>query len=361
MTAITRPEVFRQSLLQGFTTCPRRTMHSLKVDGDLPTGWVGHTGQLGTAFHAFMEKYLRTLGQQDAEQMSTQEGIECMYEALAELPFVLPWDAYDELRWLVLSFCDYRWNPKLLASADYETELRAEVVCPDGEIRIAKGTPDVLMFDPPTGLLIPDAKSGRGRPKGPRTEPEPGEILEDRKYLSDLFQGETYCFLALRKYPAAQYAVFKEFHIRSGQIRQIRVTRDDLEHIERKLGVLMMRLDEAIGEGEGSKLWSPRPGSHCARQCPVARSCPVPVEQRGEGGIEDDLQANAAAQALAVLEGKRAALLGSLKSRAEDPANSLPRVNEREVYAWKPPTGKGRRFGLHQLADLVSTTEEGEA
>src|SRR3954464_14828350 len=125
---IERPEVFRQSLIQGSAVCMRRTKHSLMIDGDLPVGWVGHTGQLGQAFHAFMEKYLRTLGQQGYEQMPTQEAVEVMYETLAELPFTLPWEAQDEFRWLVLGFCDYKWDPALLKEADYETELRAEVV-----------------------------------------------------------------------------------------------------------------------------------------------------------------------------------------------------------------------------------------
>lgn len=354
-----RPEVFRQSLLQGFTTCPRRTLHAMKVDDDLAVGWVGHAGDLGTAFHAVAREILRTLWKQGERQIPTQEAVEVMYEVIQTLDFALPYEALDELRWLVLGFCDYKWDPRRILAL--EERLETDVECPDGVTRVLKGQPDVLLADPPDGLIVIDFKSGRARPRGPRTEPEPGEVVEGRQYLADTYQGDVYSLLGLRKYPAAERVVFRELHLRSGQVRQNTLSRPELEHVERKLAATMMLLDRAIGEGEGSKLWAPRPGSHCARQCPVARSCPVPPEQRGEGGIEDETQANLVAHALAKLEGQRTALLGSLKSWVEDPANPLPRVNEREVYAWKPPTGKGRRFGLHQLADLVSTTEEDTA
>jgi hypothetical protein len=259
---------------------------------------------------------------------------------------------------MVLGFCHVKWNPKMLAQADFEVELRAEVVCPDGEVRVLKGTPDVLMFDPPDGLLVIDAKSGRGRVRGPRTEPKPGEVVEERKYLSDLFQGDTYSLLALRRYPSAQRVTFRELHLRSGQIRQGTVGRDALEHVERKLALVMMQLDQAITEGEDSPLWRPRPGSHCARQCPVARSCPIPQEMRGDGAIDSPADANAGAARLAVLEGERKALIGQLKAFVADPTHPLPVVNEDEVAAWKPPTGTGRKFGLHKRVDVEISSDE---
>lgn len=357
--SLPRPEVFRQSLIRSFTICPRRTMHSLKVPENLPTGWVEHYGDLGTAWHEYMHLYLKTLGDQGEQQMPTQEAVEVMYEVLAELPFTLPFEALDELRGMVLGFCDIKWNPRLLAQADYEVELRAQIAGPDGVERTLKGTPDVLMFDPPDGILVIDAKSGRGRPKGPKAEPAEGEIVVDRKYLSDLFQGDTYSLLALRRYPAARKVTFREYHLRSRQIRQGTLTRDELEHVERKLGLLMQQLDDAIAGGEESAVWRPRPGGHCNRQCPVARSCPIPKEMRGDGALETQEDADEAAKRLAVLEGERSAVIAQLKARAEDPANPLPSVNEDEVVGWKPASGKGRRFGLWKRQDLVS--EEGEA
>lgn len=348
---------YRQSHLRGFTICPRRTKHDLLAGPDSVRGWVGRAGDLGTAFHEFQFRYLTTLRDAGHVQMPTQEGIEVMYETLAELPFTLPFAQMDELRYLVLGFCDIKWDPRLLKGAAFEEELRADVVCPDGEVRTVKGTPDVLMFDPPEGLLIIDSKSGRGRAKGPRVEPEPGEVVEERKYLSDLFQGDTYSFLGMRRYPSARYVKFKEFHLRSGQVRQGTLSREALEHVERKLAVVMMQLDRAIGEGEDSALWAPRPGSHCARQCPVARSCPIPFEERGDGAISDLDDARLAARRFAVLEGERKALIDQVKAWVEDPSNAIPEANEDQVVGWRPPLGKGRRFGLWSKSDF----EEGTA
>jgi hypothetical protein len=305
---LTHPDVYRQSLLNGFTTCARRTKFDLLAGDDATVGWVGHSGQLGTALHAVAREILRTLYRQGETQMPTQEAIEVMYETVARLPFALPFQALDDLRWLTLAFAGLKWQPD--------------------------------------GLVVIDLKTGRGRPKGPRVEPEQGEVVEGREYVSDMFQGETYSLLGLRSYPAAQRVIFREFWLRSGQIRQMTLGRAELEHVERRLAVTMMLVDRAISEGEKSKLWDPRPGSHCTRQCPVSRSCPVPREMRGDGGIVTEAQAHAAARAFAVLGGQREALRKQLYAWVEDPENPVPAVNDREVVDWNPPLGKGRRFGI---------------
>ena len=347
--------IYRQSHLRGFTICPRRTMHDLKAGDDSVRGWVGRAGDLGTAFHVFASVYLDTLKETGHGQMPTQEAIECMYEVLPQLGFTLPFEQMDELRYLVLGFCDLLWNPKKILAV--EEELRSDIVCADGEVRTLKGQPDALLNDPPHGLIVVDFKTGRGRPKGPRAEPEVGEVVEERKYLSDLFQGDTYSLLALKRYPSAQYVIFRELHLRSGQIRQGRLSREALEHVERKLGVVMTQMDRAVREGEESPLWAPRPGSHCTRQCPVARSCPIPKEERGDGGIETVEDAAEAARRWAVMEGEREALRSQIKEWVEDPANPLPMANEDQVVGWKPPTGKGRRFGVWSKVDMVESEE----
>jgi hypothetical protein len=340
-----RMTVYRQSDLQGFTKCPRRLLNALLAGNDLPLGFVGHTGQLGTAFHEFMRRYMLTIQAQDAEQMPTQEAIETMYEVLATLDFTLPFEALEELRWLVLGFCRFKWDPSRIFAL--EQRLTTDIVCPDGITRTLKGQPDILYLDPPDGLIVIDAKTGRGRPKGPRLEPEPLEVVEGREYLSDLFQGDTYSLLGLDTWPAAMRVIFRQLHLRSGQIRQGTLDREGLEHVRRGLAITMMQLDRAIQEGPNSALWKPRPGSHCARQCPVSRSCPIPREMRGAGGIATPMQADAAAKAFAVLEGQRETLRVQLKEWVEDPVNPVPSVNAKEVMRWEPEEGKGRRFGVH--------------
>lgn len=357
MKALAHPEVYRQSLLRGFTICARRTMHGMLVDDDLATGWVDAAGDLGTAFHEWMAEYLRTLARQREAQMPTQEAVEVMYEVLARLPFTLPVEQLDDLRWLVLGFCDIQWNTKRILAL--EERLEAEIVCPDGVTRVLKGQPDILLADPPDGLIVIDAKSGRGRPKGPRSEPEEGEVIEGRKYLSDTFQLDTYALLGLKHYPAARRVTGRELHLRSKQVRQATVTREELEHVERKLASIMMSLDAAVAEGEESPRWRPRPGSHCTRQCPVARSCPIPQEMRGDGAITTAEEAHEAARAWAVLEGQRAALRGQLKAWVEDPTHPQPAANEGEQVRWEPPLGKGRKFGLHPAVVSNGEVERG--
>jgi hypothetical protein len=359
-------KLYRQSTLRGFTICPRRTMHALIAGPDSTRGWVGRTGDLGRAFHEFQFRYLTTLKGSDDQQLSTQEAIEIMYEILAEAPFTLPFEQMDDLRWLVLGYCDIKWDPRMLKGAELEKEIHADVACPDGEVRVFKGTPDVLMFDPPDGLLIIDAKSSKGKPAGPKVAPEPGEVVEARKYLSDLFQGDGYSYLGMRKYPSVQRVTFREYHLRSGQIRQGTLTREDLEHVERKLRVVMMNLDRALGEGEGSPLWEPKPGKHCAKQCPVARSCPIPEEQRGEGGIGSQETADSVARLYAVAKAQYTQSAAQLKAWQEA-GNAAGRVSESEEVRWGPEPdawsrkGNGRGFGLHAAVGLVDGENEERA
>jgi hypothetical protein len=88
----------------------------------------------------------------------------------------------------------------------------------------------------------------------------------------------------------------------------------------------------------------------CARACPVARSCPIPREQRGDGGIVTKPQADHAARALAVLEGQRKALISQLKAWSEDPNNATPMVNDHEFAGWNPPVGRGRKYGVWDVS-----------
>jgi hypothetical protein len=342
------PDVYRQSLLNGFATCARRTKFGLLAGEDHTIGWVGHSGDLGTALHAVAREILRTLYRQGEPQMATQEAVEVMYEVVKDLPFALPGPALDDLRWLTLAFAQHKWNPiRILA---LEEAIRVPIECPDGVTRTLKGQPDILVADPPTGLIVVDLKSGRGRPKGPRVEPEQGEVVEGREYLAGTFQGDVYALLGLRTYPQAERVIFRELHLRSGQIRQMTLGRDELEHVERKIAVLMMQVDRAITDGPKSPLWEPRPGGHCARACPVARSCPIPREQRGDGGIVTKPQADHAARALAVLEGQRKALISQLKAWSEDPNNATPMVNDHEFAGWNPPVGRGRKYGVWDVS-----------
>jgi hypothetical protein len=90
----------------------------------------------------------------------------------------------------------------------------------------------------------------------------------------------------------------------------------------------------------------------------VVKSCPIPQEMRGDGALATQQEdADAGAERLAVIEGERKALIGQLKAWGEDPMHALPSANEEEVAGWKPPLGKGRKFGLWKRVDMETTEE----
>jgi hypothetical protein len=364
---------YRQSLLAGFETCARRTRFSLQVDGDYPTGWVESTGELGQAFHAVAAEMLRTMYRQGEVQMPTQEAVEIMREVYAAGDIVLPTEDRHTLRGLVLGFCAFEFVPTRIVAL--EERLTLDVPGPDGVLRTVKGQPDLIMLDPPDGLVIVDWKSGKGKPKKPRT-PEEGQVVKEgdreivygKRYLSERghFQLDTYGLLALKGrrddgtmlMPDAQRVTLREIHLRSGEERVATLGLAELEHIEPDIGDHMMKLERAIAEGPKSPLWSPRPGSHCSRQCPVVRSCPIPREMRGQGAIATQAQADEAARQAAVLAGQREALIGTdgqLKAW-EEAGNPPGRANDREEWRWDPPgawvaKGGGRKFGLYPVAN----------
>jgi hypothetical protein len=376
---IPRPDEFRQSLLAGFETCPRRTMHGLRVGDDLAVGWVESTGDLGTVVHAVLAEILRSMWRQGERLIPTQEAIEIMREVYGRGSIVLPTEDRHTLRRLVLKFCAIPFPPQRFAIGAggqpmIEQRLTLAVECPDGVTRTLKGQPDVILTDPPDGLIIRDWKSGRGKPKEPRdkslmvTSEETGNTLAiGKEYLSERghFQLDVYGLLALlgrlddgtRLMPGVHNATLQEFHLRSGQIRQATLGIEEArEHVLDDIARHLMMLDRAIAEGPKSKLWKPRPGSHCLKQCPVSRSCPIPTEQRGEGALSTQAMADREAAAF-VLTGARHEQ-GRLRLKAwEEAGNPAGRVNDREAVRWGPEDGAwqtkggGRKFGVYPISN----------
>lgn len=358
-SVIVRPAVFRQSLVAGFVTCPRRTRFALHAGDDVSTGWVEDTGDLGTALHEVAAEILRTLKRGKEERMPHQEAIEIMYETMRASRIVLDVPSLEQLRKLVLGLCRIRWVEPHRRILTIEEDLTLDILCEDGEIRTLKGTPDVVMLDG-TGVKIIDYKSGRGKPSAPKGPyPEAGKIVEGREYLSvrGQIQGEIYGLLALAQYLPATHYTFMEYHLRSGQIRQITLRRDELEHVQRRAALLLEQLDDAIAGGPKHPRWFPRAGAHCTRQCPVARSCPIPPEQRGDGVIDSQAKADRAAAAWAVLEGQRTGLRSQLLAAYEE-GGLIGNANDHEQVRYEPleqERGVSRKFGVHPT---IETTAE---
>lgn len=336
---------YRQSLLTAFETCPRRTRYGLAIDSDLTTGYTEATADLGSAAHEVFAEILRTLHRTGEVQMGTMDAFEVMYEVLGRGHWVLPADDREALRIMVSTFVSKPWNTRRILAL--EKPLRAEIVCPDGVTRTLSGRPDLLIADPPEAIIIVDYKTGRAAPKQPRKPVGPGEILAGKQYLSDRghYQLDSYGLLALGRYPAAKRAILRELHLRSGHVREAVLERDELPDVERELGVQMQLIERGIQDGPESKIWRPRPGSHCLRQCPVAASCPIPTEQRGDGAIADDADADRQAARFAVVDAQRQQLRSRLKARYEATGYEA-QVGDGKVIRYKGEVGS-RAFGMH--------------
>ena len=345
-------ESYRQSTLAGFEICPRRTYAALQTPEDLSVGFVEAMGDLGTVFHAVAAEMLRTFQKYGHSQMATQEAVEVMREVYAASPITLPSDERDVLRELVLGFCNYRFPPERILAI--ERPLSAEIRCLDGVVRRLTGIPDLLMFDGDAGIIINDWKTGKGRPQTPRgwkaSEDGENQPIVGKQYLSQRghFQGDTYSLLGLLEWSNAEYAIFRELHLRSGEIREATIGRAELEHIEPEIAMHMQKLSRAIGEGEDSELWKPRPGRQCAKQCPVVMSCPIPAEQRGLGQIDSPEAADALAARFVVLDAVRNQARALAKAYHEETGLILEVGDGTGIFWEKNDKGK-RDFGVHPL------------
>jgi hypothetical protein len=343
-------EEYRQSTLRNDATCPRRTRGELQA-GDVTTGWSEASADLGTAVHAVLAEIMRTLRDTGEIQMPTEEATVICWEVYNALDLTLPVVELETLEWMVQSFCRFEWPTPIFA---VEEPLRVPVECMDGVVRVLKGQPDVVIADPPRGLVCVDWKSGMARPKAPREAVPEGEPIVGKEYLSDagVFQRQVYGMLLLLTFPAVEYVILREIPLRfpNEAPREARLDRHELEHVVKAVGSRMMKLDRALREGPKSKHWAPRPGRHCSK-CPVGLSCPTPREMRGDGAIRTQAQADRTARKYAVVSAQKDQAHSQLKAWQET-GNSPGRVNSGEMVRWGPEPdawmvkGGGRKFGL---------------
>jgi hypothetical protein len=304
---------------------------------------------------------------QPAKNMATEDAVNVAREVYNGVPWVLDSEEYEALIGMAVRFCEFPWDVRRIACQ--EEPLRVDLPCPDGEVRTLKGAPDLIMFDPPHGLIIYDWKTGKGQPKSPRKKEEEGAAVEGKQYLSDVgkYQRRVYGTLALHKFPSARYAIMWEVPMRFAKFgpRYARLDRSELEHVEPWIAGHMMKLDRGLREGPRSEVWEAKPGSQCFH-CEAARSCPVPPGLRGVGAIESqtdaDIEARRYARGRAMVE----QAVERLKPWQEA-GNPPGRPNDREEARWGPDAdawrerGGGRKWGLWPRELDLTTTDESEA
>lgn len=334
----------RQSTVTTFAHCPMSALFEIQAGQRHATPLAR-----GTLAHRCQEEILRTLKKQGEDSMPTEEGIVIMREVLAQIDtpsedvLVLPAEEEAALRQFVIRFCaEWKWNAKQVMGL--EVPLSAEITCPDGIVRVLTGTPDVLVAEPPDTIVVVDAKSGLGVPRTPR-DPDPSE---PRRYLTERGQGQldAYGYLVMREWPVKRVKL-REIHPRVGEERTATLERAELEHVEWRLGNLLMLLDRGLQEGPDSGIWKAVGGTRQCDWCIRKDLCPRPAMERG--GITDLPMAMEYAQDAVALTAKREQVIKMVKGFVEAEEAPVPLPDGR-VYGWSETEKDGkvsRKFCAH--------------
>lgn len=332
--------VLRQSALKTYDQCPMRAVNeALRDFSDYSSG----PASLGTAFHMFMEEFLRTLQRQRETSMPTEEAVNIMREVIAQpgCPH-LSLEQQRELVIVVLQAAQRKWRADRILMI--EERLFATVPCPDGVERRITGKPDVVFADPPSGAVCGDYKVSWAVPPTPRD----GDTTRDsgRPYLSErgTFQLDTNGLLIMRNLPAVEKVMLREYYPRLDEVREATLRRSELEHVEQRLGLIVMRFEMALG---GVLEAEPRPGKWCSH-CPISRECPVPEGDRDVGVLDSPEVADAEAARWQVVSELDDDMRKALKAYHEE-TGYAPAVGDGRVARWEPPVKRGegkRKFGL---------------
>lgn len=332
--------VIRQSAAKVYDQCPKRAVdEATRTFNDYSHG----PAALDTAFHMFMEEFLRTLHRQGEQAMPTEEAVNVMREVIAhaDCPH-LSVDQQRDLVILVLQAAQRTWPAQRLFAL--EERLYATVPCPDGKDRQITGKPDAIFADPPKGAVCLDYKVSWAVPPSPRD----GDFTRDhgRPYLSErgTFQLDTNGLLIMRNFPAIKRVILREYFPRLDEIREATLEAAELEHVEQRLGVIVMRFEQSLG---GALEPEPRPGKWCSH-CPISRECPVPQDDREPGVLDSPEAADAEAARWQVVSELDDDMRKALRNFHEE-TGYAPRVGDGRVARWDPPIKKGegkRKFGL---------------
>lgn len=350
----------RQSVLATWSRCTLSARFEIEA-GDR---W-GHELSRGTLAHRTVAEIMRVLWRTGESKMPPYDGIAVMEEVMAQVGvpsedvLVVPAEERRHLRKFVNRFCeDWEWQAARILAV--EARLEMPIKCPDGKVRILTGQPDLLLVDPPDGLIVVDAKSGYGPPKEPRT----AEPKDPRAYLTERghYQLDSYGLLGMYHYPRAQRCTLREIHPLAPTERQQReaeLRRENMAEVEKLIGADLMNLERALTEGRKSPVWKPVPGVQCA-WCVKRMACPAANGIRGVGQIRTPLQAAKLAGRFEAMTPRREEVMKALKAWV-DVHGPIDRGDGR-VLGWHVPEGKTqRKFEAHYPHDGTQRPTEAVA
>jgi hypothetical protein len=283
--APTAPDPLRQSSIARFDNCPL----SLLLEAEAPEHQAGNMAARGTLFHRWVAIVLEEMRGKGWNQYPVEIGLEKLLNVLAQA--VLEDDEavvhlpMAELRWLrvlVTKWCQGTmggggFNAQRIL--EIETRMHMPLLVPDGRggmyERVITGKPDVLVNDPPDGIIVVDWKTGWAKPSAEREEfvsnqKEDDTRLSDQGYAQQVIYGA----MGLFEYPAVNRFTLREAYIMFGEFREATIWRYQLERVLDVLGIIVSQLDQAFAEGPDSDRWIAKAGIHCGI-CPNPRVCPI--------------------------------------------------------------------------------------
>lgn len=355
---VAAPDPLRQSSIARFDNCAL----SLLLEVQQPVKGAGALAARGTLFHRWVARAIAQMRQEGWTTYPVEMGLELLLQVLAQRD--VPDDEVvhlpmRELRWLrvlVTRWCEGgEFNAQRVIAIEDRWYMRVQV--PDGRggmyPRTITGQPDVVVADPPDGIIVVDWKSGWAPPsrlsEEARSDPEKDERLSDQGYAQQVIYGA----LGLVELPAVQRVTLREAYIMAGEYREATIYRYQLERVLDILGASIAQIDAAFEAGPDSPRWTPTAGTHCAI-CPAPRRCPL---KDWEGIPETDEEAKLLAREWIVAAQVRKDRLPLLKGWVDEhgPIEIDHGKGRREVGWREHATGSGRSFKLYEPDDAPAS------
>jgi hypothetical protein len=355
------PDPLRQSSIARFDNCAL----SMLLEVQQPAARQQQPGVMaarGTLFHRWVARAIEQMRAEGWTSYPVEMGLELLLQVLAQRD--VPDDEVmhlpmRELRWLrvlVTRWCEGgEFNAQRVIAVEERWYMKVPV--PDGHggmyERTVTGQPDVVIADPPDGIIIVDWKAGWAPPsrlnEEVRADPEKDERLSDQGYAQQVIYGA----LGLVNLPAVQRVTLREAYIMHGEFREATILRYQLERVMDILGASISQIDGAFEAGPDSARWLPTAGTHCGI-CPSPRRCPL---YEWEGIPTTDDEAKLLAREWLVAAQVRKDRIPLLKGwvDAHGPIEIDHGKGRREVGWRKNATGEGRSFKLYEPDDAPAS------
>jgi len=282
VSALIKPEAYRQSLIASFDACPLRARFSIEDERRSP----GPLAARGTLLHRAMHQAVREMQREGERKYPVEQGMELLTAVCAQMgPEVKSGEVVPipmrEMRWarvIMTKWCEYvDLDPSKIIGV--ERRLTAPIELLTGKTVDITGQMDLLLADPPDGVIVVDYKTGFRQPKQTRVGTDPVKAMqaeEEGSGLTELgwVQFLVYSYLCFQAFDWIQRVIFREVHVLRQEERQARMEALQMERLTDPLRDQVTLLDQAVEEGIASERWAPSAGQHCSL-CPKPWRCPI--------------------------------------------------------------------------------------